>query len=262
MSTSDEEEMTYIVPQLTANNFVEWDTFINIAIEARGLDELLSSWVKPEDTPENKTEIGEWKKANGKLKEMILHSSRDHAPGIIYLSTGKEMYEEVVRLNKRVRGTTPADILSKMSALKWEKNETASTYYSKQNALLHKYLNAGGIPKLGNGIMLLQLKRKAPEKLQEYIRIYVATHAEQQKEEKTEEFVRGLLRYEKELPVTVREEIKTKTEALSGTKGKNVTCFLCKKKGHVKNECWFHPSNKDKRPIRKSKDYHETKKRT
>ena len=223
------------LPILNNENYMEWLSKLKIALKARKLGEILTTWSKPEETETNRDEITKWEEADARVQEIIANTTSKSYTAILQLPTGKQMFDEIVRLNSGTWYTTLAGVVDELMGLQWGENETASELHSKLNLILQKYIAAGGNERDGKRFMFAQLKRRAPSKYKVYINEYNKRKTETGEEHDIKDFMKGIEIHEKLLKEQ-RGRFGSKnlppTEALAimgkhRKKVKDVTCFQC-----------------------------------
>jgi len=218
------------IEKLTANNYGTWMMKLEAYLEAKGLwDEVMK---EPPDKEDLKKD---WMKKNKEvLSIIILTVSTDILPSIKGEKNAKSVWDKLKERYEGIAEERVIDLVFDLNTIKKRSNESIDGYLSRFESLVQE------ISQLGKQLTDREQIRYIIEGLPSFYDP-VVNPILTNRTIKFNELRQMLLTFEK------RNESSKHDQALKTTlKRSDVRlCFICKKTGHLKNQCWFNKNKPD-----------------
>ncbi|UYV76289.1 hypothetical protein LAZ67_13003275 [Cordylochernes scorpioides] len=240
-TSRDQEEAkraTVLPPELTENNYTTWSMKMEAILDSKDLFEDVIVNDEPDFT-NNKLEYDIWKKNNREAYSLIILSLSDD---LTIIFRGDKRAKRIwYDLKKSFEGSLEnkrIDLMLDIARLKLNPNENLGKTVTERE--LVRYIVEGLTPNFDTITAALSINRgiSLPDLRQ------------------------TLLDFEKKR----QDRSKNHENAFrsSGNQFKEKSCYICKRKGHFKKDCWFNPNNKgnqknttNKNNMASTRNYHK-----
>ncbi|UYV69112.1 hypothetical protein LAZ67_6002474, partial [Cordylochernes scorpioides] len=252
---STQEPQMAKIEQLTENNYTTWSMKMEAILDSKDLFEDVIVNDEPDFT-KNKLEYDIWKKKNREAYSLILLSLSDD---LTIIFRGDKRAKRIwYDIKKRFEGSLEnkrIDLMLDLARLKLNPNENVNMYIVRAQKLAQE------ITQLGKTVTERELVRYIVEGLTPNFDT-IAAALSINREISLPDLRQTLLDFEKKR----QDRSKNHENAFrsSGNQFKEKSCFICKRKGHFKKDCWFNPNNKgnqnntaNKNNMASTRNYHK-----
>ncbi|UYV74425.1 K02A2.6-like, partial [Cordylochernes scorpioides] len=242
-------------PPLTENNYTTWSMKMEAILDSKDLFEDVIVNDEPDFT-KNKLEYDIWKKKNREAYSLIILSLSDD---LTIIFRGDKRAKRIwYDIKKRFEGSLEnkrIDLMLDLARLKLNPNENVNMYIVRAQKLAQE------ITQLGKTVTERELVRYIVEGLTPNFDTITAALSIN-REISLPDLRQTLLDFEKKR----QDRSKNHENAFrsSGNQFKEKSCFICKRKGHFKKDCWFNPNNKgnqknttNKNNMASTRNYHK-----
>ncbi|UYV83405.1 hypothetical protein LAZ67_23000904, partial [Cordylochernes scorpioides] len=240
---------------LTENNYTTWSMKMEAILDSKDLFEDVIVNDEPDFT-KNKLEYDIWKKKNREAYSLIILSLSDD---LTIIFRGDKRAKRIwYDIKKRFEGSLEnkrIDLMLDLARLKLNPNENVNMYIVRAQKLAQE------ITQLGKTVTERELVRYIVEGLTPNFDTITAALSIN-REISLPDLRQTLLDFEKKR----QDRSKNPENAFrsSGNQFKEKSCFICKRKGHFKKDCWFNPDNKgnqknttNKNNMASTRNYHK-----
>ncbi|UYV69328.1 hypothetical protein LAZ67_6003255, partial [Cordylochernes scorpioides] len=243
------------IEQLTENNYTTWSMKMEAILDSKDLFEDVIVNDEPDFT-KNKLEYDIWKKKNREAYSLIILSLSDD---LTIIFRGDKRAKRIwYDIKKRFEGSLEnkrIDLMLDLARLKLNPNENVNMYIVRAQKLAQE------ITQLGKTVTERELVRYIVEGLTPNFDTITAALSIN-REISLPDLRQALLDFEKKR----QDRSKNHENAFrsSGNQFKEKSCYICKRKGHFKKDCWFNPDNKgnqknttNKNNMASTRNYHK-----
>ncbi|UYV65758.1 hypothetical protein LAZ67_3005352 [Cordylochernes scorpioides] len=243
------------IEQLTENNYTTWSMKMEAILDSKDLFEDVIVNDEPDFT-KDKLEYDIWKKKNREAYSLIILSLSDD---LTIIFRGDKRAKRIwYDIKKRFEGSLEnkrIDLMLDLARLKLNPNENVNMYIVRAQKLAQE------ITQLGKTVTERELVRYIVEGLTPNFDT-IAAALSINREISLPDLRQALLDFEKKR----QDRSKNHENAFrsSGNQFKEKSCYICKRKGHFKKDCWFNPDNKgnqknttNKNNMASTRNYHK-----